>query len=85
MTTRLDGNVLAGMLAELFAVDVTALRARCTRCGHVAAIAEAVVYPDAPGLVARCDACDHVLMAFVDAGDRVFVSLDGLSAITVPR
>ena len=85
MTARLDGNVLAGALAGLFVPDPTSLHARCTGCDQVAALGEAVVYPDAPGLVARCRSCDHVLVALVDAGDRVYLSLTGLSSIELPR
>lgn len=85
MTTRLDGNVLAGALADLFVPDPTDVRARCTTCGRVAPIAEAVVYSDAPGLVARCRTCDQVLAAIVDAGDTMFVSLSGMSAIALPK
>lgn len=85
MTTRLDGNVLAGALATLFVPDATDLRARCTNCGQVAPIAEAVVYPDAPGLVARCRSCGQVLATLVDAGDTMYLSLSGLSAIALPR
>jgi hypothetical protein len=85
MTARLDGNALAGLLAHLFVTDLTGLHARCTNCGQVAPIAEAVVYPDAPGLVARCRSCDHVLATIVDAGDKTFLSLSGLSAIAVPK
>jgi hypothetical protein len=85
MATQLDGNVLAGALANLFVPDITGLQARCTNCSQVAPIAEAVVYPDAPGLVARCRSCDHVLAAIVDTGDRMYLSLSGLSAIELPK
>ncbi|MDU0287802.1 DUF6510 family protein [Saccharothrix longispora] len=30
----MDGNALAGPLAEVFAVDLTAARARCGSCGE---------------------------------------------------
>lgn len=85
MATPIDGNVLAGALAHLFLPDPADLRARCTNCGRVAPIAEAVVYPDAPGLVARCRSCDHVLAAIVDAGDTTYLSLSGMSAIALPK
>ncbi|MEN3616089.1 DUF6510 family protein [Plantactinospora sp. ZYX-F-223] len=84
MTIPLDGNVLAGALANLFVPDPTALQARCANCSQIASIAEAVVYPDAPGLVARCRSCDHVLATIVDAGDKTYLSLSGLSAIALP-
>ncbi|MBO0610322.1 DUF6510 family protein [Myceligenerans salitolerans] len=85
MATRLDGNALAGALSEVFREDVTAARARCIGCGGVSPIGGAVVYPDAPGLVARCASCDQVLATIVDAGDRVFLSLSGMSTIELRR
>jgi hypothetical protein len=83
--THLDGNALAGALAEVFAVDVTAARSRCAGCGAVAPLAEAMLYTDAPGLVARCPGCDHVLATVVDSGDRIWLGLAGVSAIEVRR
>ncbi|MGI5189773.1 DUF6510 family protein [Promicromonospora sp. CA-289599] len=85
MTHHLDGNVLAGALSEVFRADVTSARARCGGCGRMAMIAEAVVYTDAPGLVARCGGCDQVLATIVDAGDRLILSLAGLSAVELRR
>jgi hypothetical protein len=85
MTDHLDGNVLAGALSEVFTGDVTAARARCGGCGQMATIAEAMVYTNAPGLVARCAGCDQVLATVVDTGDRLILSLAGLSAIELRR
>ncbi|MCP2263241.1 DUF6510 family protein [Promicromonospora thailandica] len=85
MTHHLDGNVLAGALSEVFASDVTAARGRCAGCGQTSPIAEAMVYTDAPGLVARCAGCDQVLATLVDAGDRVILSLAGLTAVELRR
>ncbi|MCL1870903.1 MAG: DUF6510 family protein [Promicromonosporaceae bacterium] len=83
--THLDGNALAGVLAEVFAVDLTDARARCTGCGNVGRLAEAMLYTGAPGLVARCAGCDQVLATVVDSGDRLWLSLTGLSAIELRR
>lgn len=83
--THLDGNVLAGALSEVFTADVTTARGRCGGCGHMAVLAEAMVYTDAPGLVARCVGCDQVLATVVDTGDRVILSLAGLSAVELRR
>ena len=85
MTNHLDGNVLAGALSEVFTADVTSARARCGGCGRMGALAEAMVYTDAPGLVARCAGCDQVLATVVDTGDRLILSLAGLSAIELTR
>jgi hypothetical protein len=49
-----DGNVLAGVLAELFAVDVTVADAQCSGCGTSGTVATLRVYTRAPGYVTRC-------------------------------
>lgn len=85
MSHHLDGSALAGTLSEVFTTDVTAARARCGFCGRSAPIAEAMVYPDAPGLVARCASCNHVLVVIVDRGDRLILSLAGLDTIDLRR
>jgi hypothetical protein len=79
-----DGNVLAGPLRELFAVDLTAAVASCAGCGWSGRLAEVTVYPHAPGLVARCPGCTAVLMRVVAAPDRTWLELRGLSAVEIP-
>lgn len=85
MTHHIDGNALAGVLSEVFISDVTAARARCGNCGRTSPLAEAMVYPDAPGLVARCSSCDHVLVVVVQADSGVVLSLAGLDTIDLRR
>ena len=46
---QLDGNGAAGMLSEVFALEVTGARGRCDGCGNVGALGEARAYVDAPG------------------------------------
>src|SRR2546427_593864 len=48
MSDYVDGNMLAGVLGELFAVDVTTAVGTCVSCGTSGAIAQAHVYPAAP-------------------------------------
>jgi hypothetical protein len=82
---HLDGNVLAGPLAELFSIDVTTASARCVGCGEVAMLAAAMVYRDAMGYVARCADCDSVLATVVEGPDSTWISLLGVSALEIPR
>jgi hypothetical protein len=86
MTSHLDGNMLAGILGELFTVDVTAAVGQCTSCGTSGAIAQAHVYPDAPGIVARCPSCSEVLLRLVRGPGRAWLDLRGLTCIqlTIP-
>jgi hypothetical protein len=76
-----DGNMLAGVLREVFAVDVTAAKGRCAACGRTSAVAEARVYHRSAGLVARCTGCDSVLLRLVRAPERVFLDLHGLTLL----
>lgn len=82
--TALDGNMLAGPLREIFAVDVTVARGRCAGCGRVDVVAELRVYADAPGLVARCPSCDAVMLRLVRAPDRAWLDLRGAVALEMP-
>jgi uncharacterized protein DUF6510 len=78
--TFVDGNMLAGALQTVFAVDITAARGRCAGCGHTGPLAEARVYPSA-GLVARCVACDAVLLRVVEAPERTYLDLHGIALL----
>ena len=84
--TKLDGNVLAGHLADVLGWDATAAGARCAHCGTYETIALAVVYATPMGTVARCAHCDSVLAVFVD-GDRgrAWFGMPGISAMEVTR
>jgi hypothetical protein len=74
----LDGNALAGALGELFAVDITTAVGECAHCGATAAMAQAHVYADAPGLVARCRACGEVLLRLARGPGRAWLDLRGV-------
>jgi Family of unknown function (DUF6510) len=61
---RLDGNVLAGPLSEVYDREMTAVLGRCRGCDDVAALAQAIVHLGA-GFVLRCRSCDAVLLTVV--------------------
>jgi hypothetical protein len=62
MMDALDGNAVAGQLAEIFGVELTTAVGTCGMCGAVGRVAELVVYMRAPGTVGRCRLCGAVLM-----------------------
>ena len=82
---HVDGNALAGPLAEFFSFDATTATARCNGCGAIAELARAMVYRSGAGTVVRCSSCDHVLATLVEAAGRAWIGLSGISAIEVPR
>ena len=81
---ELDGNAMAGDLADIFAVDVTAAVATCAGCGRSGAVAELRLWSAAPGLVARCPQCTDVVLRLVRAPDRVFLDLRGALRLEIP-
>ncbi len=78
-----DGNELAGALAEVFAVDVTTAQGVCAGCGRMAPVAETRVFDRAPGLVARCVGCSAVLLRVVRGPDRIWLDLRGMACVQI--
>lgn len=82
----LDGNALAGRLADLLGWDATDSPIRCRSCGAGDAVAVAAVYMSPMGVVARCRSCDAVLLTIVDAvGGRSWFGMPGIDALEVRR
>jgi hypothetical protein len=79
-----DGNVLAGPLSEVFAVDVTAAIVRCAHCGATGPVATLRVYSRAPGRVARCPGCEEVVLRLVRTPDTAWLDLRGTVSLRVP-
>ena len=69
----LDANAVAGELEILFAVEMTAVVARCAHCGNEAAVGTLRAYVNAPGVVLRCSICGEVVIswAWTPSGGRV--------------
>lgn len=78
---RLDGNAAAGLLAEVFAVEMTVALGTCAGCGATGALGAAQVYAHAPGTVLRCPNCTAILMTVVRIRDRLIVDLTGLRLV----
>jgi hypothetical protein len=74
---KLDGNAVAGLLQELFGVEMTVADAVCGNCHQHNEVGRADVYLNAPGVVARCPGCGHVVMRIVRGGGRVWLDLSG--------
>jgi hypothetical protein len=74
---KLDGNAIAGLLREIFTMEMTTARGTCGGCGTVNPVGRVDVYMNAPGAVVRCPACQQVLMRIVRSRDRIWVDLSG--------
>ena len=80
----LDGNAAAGLLRELFVLDLTVASLTCEGCGAVAAVAEVRVYGGPMGAILRCGACDTAVLRL--SRTRIGFSLDmrGARCLRVP-
>jgi Zn finger protein HypA/HybF involved in hydrogenase expression len=78
---KLDGNAIAGLLREIFTVEMTSAETTCGGCGKVYAVGRIDVYMNAPGVVARCPACDQVLLRIVRGRGRVWLDLKGTGCL----
>ena len=79
---RLDGNAIAGLLQELFAVEMTTPIGTCGHCGAPGPVGAAHVYRGA-GIVLRCPHCDNVLVKIVKNDSRVSIDFQGIRTLEV--
>jgi hypothetical protein len=80
-SSLLDGNAIAGLLVDVFGVEMTTATGTCGSCSASAPVGELGVYVRSPGVVVRCGTCDAVLMVVVDIRGVQCVDLRGLAAL----
>jgi Family of unknown function (DUF6510) len=83
---RLDGNAAAGVLGEIFAVEMTSAQCTCAHCGHVAPLGGLVLYGGQVGTVLRCPTCEQVQMRLVripERGGQFWIDMRGISILRV--
>jgi hypothetical protein len=81
--THTDGNHVAGLLAQVLAIDATTVVRRCPSCGADRAMAEHRAYHGA-GIVLRCPACDDVALRIAVRDDGLTAELRGAFMVAVP-
>ena len=80
----LDGNAVAGLLQEVFAVEMTTALGTCDGCGATEAVGAVRVFQGA-GVVMRCPHCDHALVTIVKDDACVSLGFQGLRTLEIPR
>lgn len=76
----LDGNAAAGLLQEVFSVEMTTAIGTCASCGAVDAVGAVRLFRGA-GIVLRCPTCDAVLLKLVSGGSRTWLDLSGVRTL----
>jgi len=78
----LDGNAVAGLLQEVFAVEMTTAIGTCGRCGAAGPVGAVHVYRGA-GIVLRCPHCGNALAKIVKSNSQVWIDLTGTRTLEV--
>lgn len=80
----LDGNGVAGLLAEAFGIDLTTVVRTCESCGTAAPVGAHRAYLGA-GVVLRCPGCADVAILIARLPDRNIVQMSGSWSMELPR
>jgi uncharacterized protein DUF6510 len=78
----LDGNAVAGLLQEVFAVEMTTAIGTCNGCGAAEPVGAVRVYQGA-GIVLRCPHCDDALLKIVKDETRLWIDFRGLRTLRI--
>ena len=73
---HIDGNGVAGLLAEIGGAEMTSVLRTCQSCGDRRAVGEHRAYR-AAGLVLRCPACSDIAVVIGIQSDRLVVEWRG--------
>jgi len=73
----LDGNAAAGVMSEIFAVEMTASPTECANCGRQGEIGTLLAFTQSPGIVLRCPACEQVMIRIVKTPNATYLDARG--------
>lgn len=73
----LDANAVAGLLNEIFGVEMTDSPTECANCGNEDKIGELLAFTQGPGIVLRCVKCENVILRIVQTPDAVYLDARG--------
>ena len=81
----LDGNAVAGVLQDIFGMEMTANPAECASCGKVSELGGLMAFTQAPGAVLRCPACEAVILTIVQTPDAIYLDARGAAYLKLKR
>jgi hypothetical protein len=81
----LDGNAAAGILDEIFALEITKSPVGCAHCGRQGALGTLLVFGQAPGLVLRCPVCENIMIRIVQVSEAIYLDMRGTAYLRLER
>jgi hypothetical protein len=82
-SVALDGNSAAGLLSELFALEITDAKITCDGCEATAPIGAMRLYGGRMGAIFRCVHCDNVVVRLVRTADGYWLEMKGTRSLFV--
>lgn len=81
----LDANSTAGLLHEIFGVEMTAAPTECANCGNEAEIGTLLAFTHGPGYILRCSACENIVLRIVETPQAVYLDARGAVYLRLAR
>jgi hypothetical protein len=81
----LDANATAGLLHEIFGVEMTAAPTECANCGNEAEVGTLLAFTHGPGFVLRCSACEHIVLRVVETPGAIYLDARGAVYLRLAR
>ncbi len=85
LALMLDGNALAGMLNEIFGVEMTTAPIECASCGKEGELGSLWAFLESPGYVLRCPNCQNIILRMAQTPGMVYVDARGAAFLCIPR
>ena len=78
-TLRLDGNAAAGVLGQIFVMEMTSAQVTCAQCGNTGPLGSLLLYGGQVGMVLRCPTCDAVQLRIAHIRGQYWMDMRGMS------
>jgi Family of unknown function (DUF6510) len=82
---RLDGNHVAGLLAEVFQFDMTMEWTSCAACGARNQLGALPAYAHGMGAVLCCRSCGQIMLRVASDGGRWWLDLRGMAWLQLDK
>ncbi len=81
----LDANAVAGIMQEIFGVEMTASPTECAHCGAEGEVGTLLAFTQAPGIVLRCPNCENVVVRITRPPDAYYIDARGAVYLRLAR
>ncbi len=81
----LDGNAMAGLLHELFDVEMTVASIECGNCGQQGEMGSLWAFVESPGYILRCPGCHNIIMRLTVTPQQVYLDARGAAYLRIPK